>query len=106
MSSGCECAGQGQARRMERLALTCQVGLRRSGARPARVELKDLSTSGFRAEVFDRVFVDEKIWLTLPGLEGWQARVAWIKGDEIGCEFCQPLHPAVVNSVSQRAEGR
>lgn len=77
--------------------LVLRVGLRRSGCRMVAVELRDLSTQGFRAETFDRVQPGERVWLTLPGLEGLCARVAWTRDDQIGCEFVSPLHSAVLN---------
>jgi hypothetical protein len=90
-------------RQANRVSLMLDVGLRRSAAQKAKVALRDISTHGFRAEIFERIFPDERLWLKLPGLEGWQARVAWVRGDEIGCEFVQPLHPAVLNIIVMKA---
>jgi hypothetical protein len=86
-------------RRSGRIKIVLPAGFRRPGAHRAAIEVRDLSTHGFRAEVFERLSPDEKLWLKLPGVEGWEARVAWVRGDEIGCEFLQPLHPAVLNII-------
>jgi hypothetical protein len=91
------------ARRASRVRIILPVGVRRPGSHKAGVELRDLSTHGFRAEVFERLSPNDKLWLKLPGVEGWEARVAWVRGDEIGCEFLQPLHPAVVNIILAQA---
>ena len=94
---------QGRARGSSRVSVVLEVGLRRSGSHQVHVELRDISTHGFRAELFERVYVGERLWLKLPGLEGWHARVAWARGDQIGCEFVQPLHPAVLNIIVMKA---
>jgi hypothetical protein len=90
-------------RRAPRTSLFLDVGLRKHGSRQAAVVLRDISIHGFRAEAYVRTAPDERLWLRLPGLEGWEARVAWVKGDEIGCEFAQPLHPAVLNIIVAKA---
>lgn len=91
-------------RRAPRTAVALGVGLRRSGSRKVSVDIKDVSTHGFKAEVFEAIGSAERVWLTLPGLEGREATVAWAKGYEIGCEFVSPLHPAVLNTIV--AQGR
>ena len=86
----------------KRTLVSIEVGVRKHLARKERAKLRDISIHGFRAEVFGSVCPDETVWLSLPGLEGWQARVAWARGDEVGCEFVQPLHPAVVSTFLTR----
>jgi hypothetical protein len=92
-------------RQAGRVKIILPVGLRRSCAHRAAIELRDLSTHGFRAEVFERLTPNERLWLKLPGVEGWEARVAWVHGDEVGCEFLQPLHPAVLNIILAQGRG-
>lgn len=72
------------------------AGFRQSGARRIRVDLLDISTTGFRIETFDSLPVGTQVWLTLPGLESVHAHVAWRKGDQAGCALSTPLHPAVL----------
>ena len=67
------------------------------------VAIKNISTHGFQAEVFETFNVAERVWLTLPGLEGWEARVAWSEAYRVGCKFMQPLHPAVLNIILAKA---
>jgi hypothetical protein len=101
-----ECGGEPAVeRKAGRVKIILPVGLRRSCSHKAAIELRDLSTHGFRAEVFQRIEPNEKLWLKLPGVEGWEARVAWVRGDEIGCEFVQPLHPAVLNIILAQGRG-
>lgn len=89
-------SGFHELRKAERSEVSMGAGLRRPGAKKVRVDLLDISTNGFRMESFDTFPVESHVWLTLPGLEAQCARVAWRQGDEVGCEFATPLHPAVL----------
>lgn len=80
------------------------VGLRQSGSRKIVVDLLDISTNGFRIETFESLPVETRVWLTLPGLESMCARVAWHRGDQAGCEFSSPLHPAVLERAIAAAK--
>jgi hypothetical protein len=71
----------------------------RDGWYRGSVEVIDLSPTGLKTESHLRLSPDTYIWLKLPGLEGWQARIAWVNGHEAGCEFIRPLHPAVFDRV-------
>ncbi len=93
-------------RRAPRTAIALAVGLRRSGSRKVSVDIKDVSTHGFKAEVFEAISSAERVWLTLPGLEGREATVAWTRGYEIGCEFVSPLHPAVLSAILAKGQPR
>ena len=50
--------------------------------------------------------VGTDVWLRLPGLEACQAKVAWERGNHVGCAFERPLHPAVLEMIAKRARGR
>ena len=39
------------------------------------------------------------LWIVLPGLEGWPARIVTVEGYRYACEFTQPLHPAVLERI-------
>jgi hypothetical protein len=39
------------------------------------------------------------LWIVLPGLEGWPARIVGNDGYRFTCEFTQPLHPAVLERI-------
>ena len=39
------------------------------------------------------------LWIVLPGLEGWPARIVSVEGYRYNCEFTQPLHPAVLERI-------
>jgi hypothetical protein len=43
------------------------------------------------------------VWLKLEALEAWRATVIWANEETIGCEFDQPLHPAVLATLLRPA---
>lgn len=93
-----------ELRRAERAEVTMGAGFRQSGTKKIGVTLLDISINGFRIEIFGALPVDSRVWLTLPGLESICARVAWRRGDEAGCEFATPLHPAVLDRAIASAK--
>ncbi|MGF1550617.1 MAG: PilZ domain-containing protein [Sphingomonadaceae bacterium] len=96
-----------ESRRAERKRVRIAAGFRRQGSHRAKAEIVDLSTSGFRIEILNSLPIGNYVWLTLPGLGSTCARVAWCKGNYAGCEFLEPLHPAVLDRLAAeaRAEG-
>lgn len=71
----------------------------RDGARRWSIEVEAIDTRQIRFVSYGAVEPGRLFWITLPGLEGWPARVAEIDGYSITCEFTQPLHPAVLERV-------
>lgn len=63
------------------------------------VHLLDLSITGFRAEAHYSLDQGSIVWLTIPGMQGLEATVAWRRGTVIGCSFRQPLYPAVFDHI-------
>lgn len=90
-------------RQAERKTVRGTADLRRSGYNKVKVTLLDLSTNGFRIETFGGITVGSPVWITLPGLAAVEARVVWARGDQVGCEFINRLHPAVLEAVVRRA---
>ena len=82
----------------------CEIGagLRQRGASGVTVQILDLSTHGFRASTHLDLEKGADVWLKLPGLEALHARVAWMNGYLVGCEFQRPLHPAVLQMMVRR----
>lgn len=71
----------------------------RDGSRRWSIEVEAIDTRQIRFISYGAVEAGRLFWITLPGLEGWPARVAEIDGYRITCEFTQPLHPAVLERV-------
>jgi hypothetical protein len=89
-------------RKAERTPVELGAGLRQRGASGVTIEVLDLSTHGFRASTHLDLQTGTDVWLKLEGLEPLHARVAWMNGYLVGCEFVRPLHPAVLQMVVRR----
>ena len=82
-------------RKSQRVHLSAEVMLRRSGQRGYRVKICDVSPHGCKAEFVERPNLDEHVWVKFDGLDSLEAMVCWIRGFEVGLEFERPIHPAV-----------
>lgn len=74
------------------VSLDARVG--RGGLDRALCRVTDLSLSGARIELFSELRRDSMIWLTLPLVGHWAARVVWSSDFEAGLEFHVPLTEA------------
>jgi hypothetical protein len=84
-------------RRYQRTPVSIGAGLGSAQDRPSTdVTVVDLSEGGCGIESSAWLEAGARVWLKLPGLQSWPARVAWADGVRAGLEFDQPLHPAVV----------
>jgi hypothetical protein len=90
------------SRKSERVALEIGAGLRQRGGTGVGIQIMDLSTDGFRASTHLQLEKGSDVWLRLPGLEPYQAKVMWAKGSFIGCAFERPLHPAVLDMIVRK----
>ncbi|MDB5699279.1 MAG: hypothetical protein JWN69_2083 [Alphaproteobacteria bacterium] len=94
--------GSPAKREAERVKLDIEVEFRKSGYHKSTMDLQDLSRSGCKVELVDRVLPGETIWIKLPGLDSIPARVAWSRDWIAGLEFSTPLHPAVFEMLVAR----
>ncbi len=85
-----------------RIRLRIPAQLRPSGFTGFSIIVKDLSLSGFSAEALTGMKPGTRVFLTIPGLSGLQAEIAWNDGTMIGCAFTNLLNPAVLESVLKR----
>ena len=90
-------------RKEERQHCEIGAGLRQRGASGVSVRVLDLSPHGFRAATHLELLEGTDVWLRLPGLEPFHARVAWAEGHFVGCSFERPLHPADVDMIVRKA---
>ena len=90
------------SRRAERVPLRGDIDFRRAGDHRYRVNILDFSRSGCRIELPERVLPNEIIWISFPGLESLQARVAWVNEWIAGVEFLRPLYPSVFDMMQER----
>ena len=94
-----------QERKSSRIEVHLGVGLRKSGYHKSSADLLDISPHGCRVELPERVSIGETVWITLPGLESTESRVAWTQDWIAGLQFVHPLHQAVFDALLARLKG-
>jgi hypothetical protein len=82
----------------EEIALNLPARVR-EGSRRWSIEVEAVDTRQIRFVSYAGVEPGRLFWITLPGLEGWPARVVEVDGYHVTCVFTQPLHPAVLERV-------
>ncbi|HEY0115781.1 MAG TPA: PilZ domain-containing protein [Allosphingosinicella sp.] len=87
-------------RQKEKEAIALNLAARvREGSRRWNIEVQSIDTRQIVFLSFSAVDPGKLFWITLPGLEGWPARVMEVDGYRVTCAFTQPLHPAVLERV-------
>ncbi len=71
----------------------------RHGSQFRRVILSDVSTGGFRIALDEPLSPGSPLTLQMDGFEPIEAFVVWQDGDQLGCRFAKPLHPALVDAA-------
>lgn len=89
-------------RRADRAPFEASVQFR-AGNRRATVKVRDISEFGARISGVYLVHVGDRFFLTLPGLESIEARVAWVEEFQFGCEFARPLNPVILEAIKRRS---
>ncbi len=87
------------AREHDRGDVLIYADIREQGAGKHKVNIIDLSCSGFRIYSLTYIKVDRKVFLTIPGYAPLEARIAWHNGDLYGCEFSDGLHIAIYEHI-------
>jgi hypothetical protein len=67
-----------------------------------KVAVLDLSVSGFRVNTANHISLNKIVYLTIPGLQSLQARVAWNDRENYGCAFSKPLHGSTYEHLAMR----
>jgi hypothetical protein len=89
-------------REFQRGDVSITASIREHGGGRQQVELIDLSQSGFRMRTGSFIPQDKIIFLTLPGYNPLEARIAWHEREQYGCEFVQRLHEAIYDNILVR----
>jgi len=89
-------------RRSERVPLSAEVALRRSGQLNFRTSVFDLSPHGCRIQFVERPSLEERVWVKFDGLEAIEAQVCWVDGLKAGLAFAIPIHAAVFEQLVAR----
>lgn len=71
----------------------------REGTRRWAIDVASITTRSVAFDCFAALRVGALLWIVLPGLEGWPARIVAVDGYRFTCEFTQPLHPAVLERI-------
>lgn len=71
----------------------------REGTRRWSIDVNTITTRTVTFDSFAVLGMGSLLWIVLPGLEGWPARIVSCDGYRFTCEFTQPLHPAVLERV-------
>ncbi len=90
---------QFNSREFKRGFVSIPAEIRESGGGKQKISVLDLSRSGFRMRCIFLIPDDRTVFLTMPGFESMEARIAWHEDDYYGCEFKQRLHEAIYDHV-------
>ena len=71
----------------------------REGTRRWSIDVASITTRSVCFESFAALGTGSLLWIVLPGLEGWPARIVSVDGYRYTCEFTQQLHPAVLERI-------
>ena len=65
------------------------------------VLITNLSLQGARLTTPQPLAQGRHIWLKMPMLSSRRAAVIWARGSEAGVEFCEELHPMIVEVIAR-----
>lgn len=83
-------------RRSIGLSLPAKV---RDGTKRWSIDIEAIDTREVRFTCYGALEPGHLFWISLPGLEGWPARIIAVDGYTVICQFTQPLHPAVLERI-------
>lgn len=93
------------SRRLDpRANIQAEIFVRQAAAQLFRATLSDISVSGFRLNSFTSLNAEKMVFVKIPGLETLGAHIRWANYQDYGCEFTNPLHPAVFDHLVSRLQ--
>jgi len=93
----------GDRRWVGRVACRTSAAFRERQRTRLDVEIVNLSTHGCAVKSAASQTAGAHCWIILPTLESWYAKIAWCDGSLFGLDFTEPLHPAVAEMITHRA---
>jgi len=87
-------------RRSTRAAVSLEARIGRDGIGRTLCKVVDLSIHGARLQTYSALKRGATIWLTLPGIGPVAADIMWADDYVAGCQFHQPLEPAVFERLA------
>lgn len=94
------------ARRVARRAVSFAAFVTDTGATARKVLVVDLSAQGCRLAGAEGIEPGAEIWLKLSGSSPHRTKIIWTEGGTAGCEFCTPIDPWLLDSLSNKAAVR
>lgn len=73
--------------------------IREKGYGHHQAKVADLSRAGCRVITPMYLNADNSIFITIPGFNALEARIAWHTRDEYGCRFVNELHEAIYEHI-------
>ena len=74
--------------------------IRIPGGFRTKVEVVEISQTGFRMECLAHISESQIFFLTMPNFQQLEARVIWQTEWLYGCQFARPLHVAVFEHIT------
>lgn len=90
----------GYTREFERGAVSITANLLLSDGPKFKVAVLDFSQAGFRVQTANRIEINHVVYLTIPGFQPFQARVAWNYKEQYGCQFTRQIYNAVFSHIA------
>ena len=94
-----------EGRRLLRRAAYLCATITGSAIRPRNVTVVDLTGYGCRVDGASRCHAGDRLVLTIDPIGPVASTVIWWVDGEIGLEFAQPLHPAVIDHIRRTNAG-
>ena len=89
-------------RKSQRNAVAIRAELLVSGGPRFIVSVNDISRNGFRIETGNKIAEKTIVYLSMPGMQSLQARIAWHDYLYYGCAFTKPLHESIFEHISKQ----
>jgi hypothetical protein len=83
----------------DRVSVSAEVGLRRAGVKPFRVQVFDVSETGCKIEFVELPTLGERVWVKFDNLEALEGSVRWIENHVGGVEFERPFYKPVFDRL-------
>jgi PilZ domain len=86
-------------RRFDRGDVRIPCDVREKGYGHHKALIADLSRSGCRIITPMYLNQEKAVFVTLPGFAALEARIAWKRQEEYGCQFINELHEAIYDHI-------
>ncbi len=85
-----------------RLVIEVKAKLRTCVHGRYEVEVLDISHHGVRVATYAKHGIGQRVSVQLPSLQPLPGTVVWQADHQVGCQFDSPIHPAVLDLLTQR----